>query len=61
MILKSEDTNDFYSVCDCCYDRSDSYRNWNECSHAIKMEGWQAHYNADEGVWEHFCPDCMKG
>ena len=60
MIEKNRETNTYHAVCDCCFEYSDEYDGFNECHHGIKYEGWKAHYDNDEGEWEHFCPNCRE-
>lgn len=60
MIEKNRETNTYHAVCDCCFEYSDEYDGFNECQHGIKYEGWKAHYDNDEGEWEHFCPNCSE-
>lgn len=60
MIEKNKETNTYHAICDCCYEMSDEYDSFNSCLHGIKEDGWESHYDKNEGEWEHFCPECRE-
>lgn len=49
MIEKNKETNTYHAICDCCYERSDEYDSFHACSHGIKEDGWESHYDKSEG------------
>lgn len=61
MIEKDKETNTYHAICDCCYQQTEGYDTFKHCQHGIKEDGWKAHYNKDEELWEHFCSDCVQG